>query len=374
VKSQPFGPLDPANYRESVRRALAEDFGWGDVTTDATVPADARGRGTFLAKAPCVVAGLDVAAEVFRQLDPAVVFTVHHGDGSFCQPGTVIAVVDGLARPLLTAERTALNYLLKLSGIATVTRRYVEAAAGRIIVLDTRKTTPGLRLLEKYAVRAGGGTNHRLALDDGILIKDNHIRLAGGVAAAMTAMRAAQCDMPIEIEAQSLEQLDEALAAGATRILADNLSIGANIFLGREPMRKAFGFLPVLDRKAMAVAAKQTMSRLDFHVSRLEAPVSNFSGGQRQAVAIGRAVYWDAQILIMDEPTAALGVPEQRKVISLIHQLKAQGRGVIFISHNLQDIFAVSDRIVVLRRGVQAGERKISETNHDEVVKLMVGG
>jgi simple sugar transport system ATP-binding protein len=156
--------------------------------------------------------------------------------------------------------------------------------------------------------------------------------------------------------------------------LADNLSIGANIFLGREPMRKAFGFLPVLDRKAMAEAARTTMGRLDFHVTRLDAPVSNFSGGQRQAVAIGRAVYWDAQILIMDEPTAALGVPEQRKVISLIHQLKAQGHGIIFISHNLQDIFAVSDRIIVLRRGVQAGERKIAETNHDEVVKLMVGG
>jgi simple sugar transport system ATP-binding protein len=156
--------------------------------------------------------------------------------------------------------------------------------------------------------------------------------------------------------------------------LADNLTIGGNIFLGREPMRKAFGFLPVLDRRAMADAAKSTMAQLDFHVSRLDAPVSNFSGGQRQAVAIGRAVYWDAQILIMDEPTAALGVPEQRKVVSLIHQLKAQGRGVIFISHNLQDIFAVSDRIIVLRRGVLAGERRIVDTNHDEIVKLMVGG
>jgi len=173
---------------------------------------------------------------------------------------------------------------------------------------------------------------------------------------------------PQEAREKGIETIYQDLA------LADNLSIGANIFLGREPMRKAFGFLPVLDRKTMAEAAKATMGRLDFHVSRLEAPVSNFSGGQRQAVAIGRAVYWDAQILIMDEPTAALGVPEQRKVISLIHQLKAQGRGVIFISHNLQDIFAVSDRIVVLRRGVQAGERRISETNHDEVVKLMVGG
>lgn len=173
---------------------------------------------------------------------------------------------------------------------------------------------------------------------------------------------------PQEARGKGIETIYQDLA------LADNLSIGANIFLGREPMTRAFGFLPVLDRKKMADAARQTMALLDFHVSRMNAPVSNFSGGQRQAVAIGRAVYWNAQILIMDEPTAALGVPEQRKVISLIHQLKAQGRGVIFISHNLQDIFAVSDRIIVLRRGVQAGERRISETTHDEVVKLMVGG
>lgn len=173
---------------------------------------------------------------------------------------------------------------------------------------------------------------------------------------------------PQEARDQGIETIYQDLA------LADNLTIGANIFLGREPMRRAFGFLPVLDRAKMADAAKSTMAQLDFHVSRLDAPVSNFSGGQRQAVAIGRAVYWNAQILIMDEPTAALGVPEQRKVIQLIHQLKAQGRGVIFISHNLQDIFAVADRIVVLRRGVQAGERRIVDTTHDEVVRLMVGG
>ena len=173
---------------------------------------------------------------------------------------------------------------------------------------------------------------------------------------------------PQEARDQGIETIYQDLA------LADNLTIGGNIFLGREPMRRAFGFLPVLDRTKMASAAKSTMALLDFHVNRLDAPVSNFSGGQRQAVAIGRAVYWNAQILIMDEPTAALGVPEQRKVISLIHQLKAQGRGVIFISHNLQDIFAVADRIVVLRRGIQAGERRISETSHDEVVRLMVGG
>ncbi len=173
---------------------------------------------------------------------------------------------------------------------------------------------------------------------------------------------------PQEARERGIETIYQDLA------LADNLSIGANIFLGREPMRRAFGFLPVLDRRKMAEAAKATMALLDFHVNRLDAPVSNFSGGQRQAVAIGRAVYWNAQVLIMDEPTAALGVPEQRKVISLIHQLKAQGRGVVFISHNLQDIFAVSDRIVVLRRGVMAGMRRISETSHDAVVKMMIGG
>ena len=156
--------------------------------------------------------------------------------------------------------------------------------------------------------------------------------------------------------------------------LADNLSIGANVFLGREPMRRALGIVPVIDRRRMAAAAKATMAELDFHVDRLDAPVGRFSGGQRQAVAIGRAIYWNARVILMDEPTAALGVPEQRKVLSLIRTLKAQGRGVIFISHNLQDIFSVSDRIVVLRRGSLAGERRIQETTHDEVVKLMIGG
>jgi simple sugar transport system ATP-binding protein len=173
---------------------------------------------------------------------------------------------------------------------------------------------------------------------------------------------------PQDARAKGIETIYQDLA------LADNLTIGSNIFLGREPMKKLFGFLPILDRKAMAEAARETMAQLDFHVKRLDAPVSNFSGGQRQAVAIGRAVHWNARILIMDEPTAALGVPEQRKVVALIKSLKAQGRGVVFISHNLQDIFAVSDRIVVLRRGIVAGERKISETTHEEIVKLMIGG
>ena len=154
--------------------------------------------------------------------------------------------------------------------------------------------------------------------------------------------------------------------------LAENLDVGANVFLGREPLRRAFGLFPVLDRAAMRSASQEVLDTLDIHTA-LDRPVQDLSGGQRQAVAIGRAIYWKARVLIMDEPTAALGVPEQRKVVELIVRLKTQGVGVIFISHNLTDIFAVADRILVLRRGVTAGVRQIGETNGDEVVKLMVG-
>jgi len=225
MKSVPFAPLDPALYREAVRRALAEDLGWGDVTTEATVDPALHARGTIVAKCDCVIAGLDVAAETFRQLDPGALFTAALADGDRTVRGTVVANVRGAAGAMLTAERTALNFLQRLSGIATLTRRFVDAAAGGIMVLDTRKTTPTLRALEKYAVRAGGGTNHRSGLDDGILIKDNHIRLGGGVAEVVRKMKAARQEMPIEIEAQSLQQVDEAVAAGADVILVDNMSL-----------------------------------------------------------------------------------------------------------------------------------------------------
>jgi nicotinate-nucleotide pyrophosphorylase (carboxylating) len=224
MKSVPFEPLDPGVYREIVRRALAEDLGWGDVTTEATVGSDQRAQGILLAKAPCVVAGLDVALEVFRQLDPAVTVKTARADGDRCAPGDVLATLTGSAASLLTAERTALNFLQQLSGIATLTRAFVDAAEGRITILDTRKTTPTLRVLEKYAVRAGGGLNHRSGLDDGILIKDNHVRLAGGVAEAVRRMKLAGQEMPIEVEAQSLDQVDDAVAAGADIVLLDNLS------------------------------------------------------------------------------------------------------------------------------------------------------
>jgi len=157
--------------------------------------------------------------------------------------------------------------------------------------------------------------------------------------------------------------------------LADNLDVGANVFLGREPAIRRFGLLPAIDRRRMREAAREVLKTLEIEIppSKLTLPVRTLSGGQRQAVAIGRAIYWQAEVLIMDEPTAALGVPEQRKVRELIEKLKEQKVGVIFISHNLVDIFAVADRILVLRRGIAAGERRTAETDHDEIVKLMVG-
>ena len=224
MKRVPFEPLDPGAYRELVRRALAEDFGWGDVTTEAVIDPDQKARAIILAKSRCVIAGLDVASEAFRQLDPGVAVTVHRNDGDLCPPGTIVAEYRAHSSALLTAERTALNFMQRLSGIATLTRQFVDAAGGRITVLDTRKTTPLLRVLEKYAVRAGGAVNHRSGLDDGILIKDNHIRLAGGVVTAVTRMRKKTREMPTEVEAQSLQQVDDALAAGADIILLDNLS------------------------------------------------------------------------------------------------------------------------------------------------------
>jgi nicotinate-nucleotide pyrophosphorylase (carboxylating) len=224
MRTVPFAPLDPGLYREIVRRALAEDLGWGDVTTEATVAPGLKARGVILAKSPCVIAGVDVAAEAFRQLDPAAAFTVHRGDGTSCAPGDIVAEVRGSAASMLTAERTALNLMQRMTGIATMTRRFVDAAGGRITILDTRKTTPTLRALEKYAVRAGGGTNHRGGLDDGILIKDNHIRLAGGLTAAVRRMKAANQEMPIEVEAQTLDQVDDAIQSGADIILLDNLT------------------------------------------------------------------------------------------------------------------------------------------------------
>ena len=244
--------LDPADYRDLVRRALEEDVGSGDVTTLATVEPTERARGVFVVKAPCVLAGLDVAAETFRQVDAAVAIARRRLDGERCAPGDEIAIVTGPARALLIAERTALNFLQRLSGIATRTRQFVDAAGGRITVLDTRKTTPTFRVLEKYAVAAGGGTNHRAGLYDAILIKDNHVRLAGGVEAAVARARNGSPNLRVEVEAQSLAEVDQALAAGAEIILADNMSV-AEV---RETVRRAKG------RAKVEISGGVTLDRL----------------------------------------------------------------------------------------------------------------
>jgi nicotinate-nucleotide pyrophosphorylase (carboxylating) len=211
-------------FDDLVRRAIVEDVGAGDVTTRGLVPAGLQASATLLTKQRCVVAGLPVAAEVFRQIDVSLRFDPRRHDGDRCQSGDVLAVLTGAAASMLTAERTALNFLQRLSGIATLTRQFVEAAAGAVTVLDTRKTTPTLRALEKYAVRCGGGTSHRLGLFDAILIKDNHVRVTGGVIEAVRRARATDPHLSVEVEAQSLAEVEAAIAAGADVILLDNLS------------------------------------------------------------------------------------------------------------------------------------------------------
>ncbi len=219
----PAPSLDPAVYRDIVRRALEEDLGTGDVTSIATIDAGRHAAGVFLVKGGCVLAGLDVAIEAFRQLDPSVDVRLQAHDGDWCEPDTEAAVMAGSARALLAGERTALNFLQRLSGIATRTREFVAAAGGRLVILDTRKTTPTLRALEKYAVRVGGGRNHRFGLFDAVLIKDNHVRMAGGVADAVRRARARRPDLPVEVEAQTLAEVAAALDAGADTILLDNM-------------------------------------------------------------------------------------------------------------------------------------------------------
>ena len=217
-------PLDPVEYRELVRKALEEDIAGGDVTTDAIVAAGARARGTLIAKSACTVAGTAVAKEAFAQLDPGVAASFRYEDGDDCACGDAIGEIVGSARALITAERTALNFLQHLCGVATLARAFVRASGGTITILDTRKTTPTFRALEKYAVRTGGATNHRVSLNDGVLIKDNHIRLGGGIARAVARVRATPGERIVEVEVETLDQVDEALAARADVLLLDNMT------------------------------------------------------------------------------------------------------------------------------------------------------
>jgi nicotinate-nucleotide pyrophosphorylase (carboxylating) len=211
-----------------VERALAEDLAAGDVTARSTVRAGIRASARLVAKAPLVVCGLAVAQRVFARIDPAVVFDAVVNDGAEVEPRTTLARIAGDARSLLGAERTALNLVQRMSGIATTTAKFVGAAAGRCRVTDTRKTMPGLRSLDRYAVRTGGGHNHRNDLGAGVLIKENHIRAAGGIALAVAAAKQhAPHTMRIECEVTSMAEVEEALAAGADAILLDNMDDAA---------------------------------------------------------------------------------------------------------------------------------------------------
>jgi nicotinate-nucleotide pyrophosphorylase (carboxylating) len=233
---------------EFVRRVLAEDLGeGGDITSAATIRADARFSADLAAREPIVVAGLDLATAFFRALDENAVIEKEASDGSAVGAGAVLLRLKGNARAMLTAERSALNTLQHMSGIATLTRRYVDAIAGTgAVLLDTRKTIPGLRALEKYATRMGGAQNHRMRLDDGVLIKDNHVAVAGGVGAAVRAAKEANTSLEVQVEVDRIEQIEEALAAGADRLLLDNmdpptLRRAVEIVSGRVPLEASGG-------------------------------------------------------------------------------------------------------------------------------------
>lgn len=220
-------PLPDVMLEPLVRAALLEDLGRaGDLTTDAIVSPAAQARMTIRARQPGVVAGLDLARLAFCLIDPAIVFAIEKPDGSALQPGDVVGRLEGSARGLLTAERTALNFLCHLSGVASVTRGIVEAVAHTsATIVDTRKTTPGLRAVEKYAVRVGGGGNHRFGLDDAVLIKDNHVAVAGGIRAAIERARAGVGHLvKVEVEVDTLLQLAEALEVGVDAVLLDNMA------------------------------------------------------------------------------------------------------------------------------------------------------
>jgi nicotinate-nucleotide pyrophosphorylase (carboxylating) len=212
---------------ELIDAALAEDVGPGDFTTLWTVPKERRAEARIVAKAPGVIAGSEVAVEVFRRVDPSLQVTVEAPDGTAVELGDLAMTIRGSARSILTGERTALNFMQRLSGVATVTRRYVRAVQGTgARVIDTRKTTPGMRALEKAAVVAGGGANHRFGLHDMVMIKDNHIAAAGGITAAVQAVRRRNDrGLRVEVETTNLDEVREALAAGVDRIMFDNMSV-----------------------------------------------------------------------------------------------------------------------------------------------------
>lgn len=215
-----------AGLVESIKQWLEEDIGSGDITTEVTVPAGHESKGIIHAKEEGIIAGIEIAHQVFQVVDPLLSFTSEVKDGDFVAKGTILAVVEGSTHSILTGERLALNLLQRMSGVATKTRAFVDAIDGLPVrIVDTRKTTPGHRMLEKYAVRVGGGSNHRFGLYDAVMIKDNHIKGSGGIAQAVSRARAnIPHTMKIEVETENMGQVEEALAAGADIIMLDNMA------------------------------------------------------------------------------------------------------------------------------------------------------
>ncbi len=252
---------------------------------------------------------------------------------------------------ILRMNETAISPLLAVTGI---TKRF-----GRVLALSGVSLAVEAGEVLALAGDNGAGKSTLIKIIAGVFQPDTgEIRYGG---------QPVRFDNPQQARDAGIETVHQDLA------LADNLDIGANVFLGREPKKRLFGF-PVIDRKAMQADAQKSLSALDIDIPGIDRPVRQLSGGQRQAVAIGRAIHWNAKLLMMDEPVAALALRERRKVIALIETLKAGGTGVIFIAHDLDDLFAVADRIVVLHRGVLSAERKIGDTSRDEIARLIVNG
>lgn len=270
--------IDHKQLIRVIEAALAEDVNTGDITTMSTVPFDKHISGKFIAKASGILCGVSVAQTVFAYVDPAVTLNFFFADGSAVQKGDVIAEISGRAMSVLTGERLALNFMQRMSGIATRTREAADKVAGFAVrILDTRKTTPGLRMLEKYAVRVGGGYNHRFTLSDGVLIKDNHIQAAGGITQAVRAARDfVPHTLKIEVEVETLEQVQEALAAGADIIMLDNMTnelmAQAVQMIGGRALTEASGNMDEKDLRSVAATGVNFISigALTNHVKPLD--------------------------------------------------------------------------------------------------------
>lgn len=318
-------PTEAKEIDEIIRRALAEDIGPGDVTSSWTLPAGLRLRGKIIAKASGIVAGLDVARRVFVMADGRITFKSHVEDGNPVARGDVLATVHGPARSILSAERVALNFLQRMSGIATLTHRYVEAISGtRAVILDTRKTAPGLRILDKMAVRLGGGKNHRSGLYDMVLIKDNHIAAAGSITAAVEQVRAHnEAGLRIEVEVKNLDELREALALGVDRIMLDNMDV--------EQMRQAVALAN--GQVELEASGRITLDNVA-EVARTGVDYISVGALTHSAPALDISLEAEAEVL---GALADYQLLSEKEIFTRIHEAKeALGNDLVILGHHYQ--------------------------------------